>query len=608
MKQKKSLLALTLVFALVFTSFAGVGSVEAQNSKQIKRYKTSKPVKIKIGKNTTPFLSSKEKAKYKGALKGFKRKRSVPLYEIDSKNQWKYIGYSKKKPATTVICSKAMFKTLSPKNKRKVRRIEKKLRAQLQRALLAKQYVKLDKYTISIACPVAMVACEIANRENQKLHKYNIKARKINKARYRAAKKRWKKRHRRGKIRYKRMKIKKYLDARKLCKNANINSLDVDYVLEKNDNMPVHDSVQAKLTWNTKKNNKHHVVKIEEEAKSNNVPKTEVTVDSNTYLDSKKYVIEDMFGFMPATFLVYSINKNNLTVYYNPQNYDSENKGRDFVYSSEMLKELSKYDDEEYQRTGLCEGFNYMSLLHLNYFRNKVGLKSFKYSAEMNKYANIRAKESSKVFNHIRPDGSDIDTVFPKEKITNNLLYENDKSKWYIHSEGLAKGGNEINNLWGHIPHREDLIQKEDTHVAIGQYFDYVAVLPVITGEEGVKNLEQQNQQEAEYQKNKEEFARNFLSKCGIDFDNHLNEKNIIYNRLATLTAYKDDPSIWFWEISSNPELIKQVYYKGMSLTIFDQIHDEIHKTIWLNSDSPELHKNLNKIWQKWIDKHKQYK
>ena len=66
------------------------------------------------------------------------------------------------------------------------------------------------------------------------------------------------------------------------------------------------------------------------------MPKIEVTVDFNTYLDSKKYVIEDMFGFMPATFLVYSINKNNLTVYYNPQNYDSENKGRDFVYSSEM--------------------------------------------------------------------------------------------------------------------------------------------------------------------------------------------------------------------------------------------------------------------------------
>ena len=77
---------------------------------------------------------------------------------------------------------------------------------------------------------------------------------------------------------------------------------------------------------------------------------------------------------------------------------------------------------------------------------------------------------------------------------------------------------------------------------------------------------------------------------------------------MATLTAYKDDPSIWFWEISSNPELIKQVYYKGMSLTIFDQIHDEINKTIWQNSDSPELHKNLNEIWQKWIDKHKQYK
>lgn len=607
MKQKKSLLALTLVFALIFTSFAGVGNAEAKNSKQMKRYKTSKSIKTKIGKNTTPFLNSKEKAKYKGALKGFKRKRSVPLYEIDSKNQWKYIGYNKKKPATTVICSKAMFKTLSPKNKRKVRRIEKKLRAQLQRALLAKQYVKLDKYTTSIACPIAMVACEIANRENQKLHKYNIKARKINKTRYRVAKKRWKKRHRRGKIRYRKMKIKKYLDAQKLCKNANINPLDVDYTLEKNDNMPVHDSVQAKLTWNSKKNNKHHVVKIEEEAKSNNVPKIEVTVDSNTYLDSKKYVIEDMFGFMPATFLVYSMSRNKLNVFYNAQNYDSENEGRDFIYSSEMLKELAKYDDEEYQRTGLCEGFNYISLLSLNKLRDKVGLKPVKYSAEMNKYANIRAKESARLFDHIRPDGSLIDTVFPEEKRTDNLIDEQDKSKWQIESEGLSKV-NGIQGLWDHLPHREDLINKETTHVAIGMYGEYLVAIPIITGEEGVKNLTEKNQQEEEYQKNKEEFARKFLSKCGIDFNDHLNEKNVIYNRLATLTAYKDDPSIWFWEISSNPELIKQVYYKGMSLTIFDQIHDEINKTVWQNDDSPELHQKLKEIWQKWIDKHKQYK
>lgn len=605
MKQKKSLLALTLVFTLVFSSFVGIGNAEAKNSKLIKRYKTSKPVKTKIGKNTTPFLSSKEKAKYKGALKGFKKKRSVPLYEIDSKNQWKYIGYSKKKPATTVICSKAMFKTLSPKNKRKVRRIEKKLRAQLQRALLAKQYVKLDKYTTSIACPVAMVACEIANRENQRLYKYNIKARKINKARYRAAKKRWKKRHRRGKIRYKKMKIKKYLDAKKLCKNATINPLDVDYTLEKNDNMPVHDSVQAKLTWKTNKNNKHHVVKIEEEAKTNNVPKTEVIVDSNTYLDSKKYVIEDMFGFMPATFLVYSMSRNKLNVFYNAQNYDSENKGRDFVYSSEMLKELAKYDDETYQKTGFCEGFNYMSLLHLNYLRNKIGLKPLKYSAEMNKYANIRAKESAELFDHIRPDGSDIDTVFPKEKITDNLIDEQDKSKWQLEDGGLSKV-NGIQGLWDHLPHREALINKETTHIAIGMYGGYLAVRSIITGEEGVKNLEEKKQQEEEYQKNKEEFARKFLSKCGIDFNDHLNEKNIIYDQLATLRAYTN--RMVFWEISANPELIKQVYYKGMSLTIFNQINDEINKTVSQNDDSPELHQKLKEIWQKWIDKHKQYK
>ena len=60
MKQKKSLLALTLVFALIFTSFAGVGNAEAKNSKQIKRYKTSKPVKTKISKNVQDRSGKKE--------------------------------------------------------------------------------------------------------------------------------------------------------------------------------------------------------------------------------------------------------------------------------------------------------------------------------------------------------------------------------------------------------------------------------------------------------------------------------------------------------------------------------------------------------------------
>ena len=121
-----------------------------------------------------------------------------------------------------------MYKTLSPKQKRAVRKAERKLRAQLQAALLAKQSVKLDKYLAWHSCLSAIIACRIANAENQKLYKYNKKARKINKKRYKAAKKRWKKRHKRGKIRYKKMKIKKYLDAKNICKNANVNSFDIN--------------------------------------------------------------------------------------------------------------------------------------------------------------------------------------------------------------------------------------------------------------------------------------------------------------------------------------------------------------------------------------------
>ena len=163
MKQKKSLLALTLVFALVFTSFVGIGNAEAKNGKLQKDVKVTKPLK---NKNFKISYSKKHKK-----FSFFKKNKKSPNVKICQADSWKYIRYSKKKPVTTVLCSKAMFKTLSPKNKRKVRRIEKKLRAQLQRALLAKQYVQKDKtfgeHEAWFSVPLAKVACQIANRENQ---------------------------------------------------------------------------------------------------------------------------------------------------------------------------------------------------------------------------------------------------------------------------------------------------------------------------------------------------------------------------------------------------------------------------------------------------------
>ena len=246
MNQKKSLLAVSLVFALVFSSFASPIGVQAKGSRN------ESPKKYIKNKNATPFLVGKEKQKYKGVSRILKKRRKSALQKIDTNTPWKYIKYGKKKPYTTSVCSRAMYKTLSPKQKRAVRKAERKLRAQLQAALLAKQSVKLDKHSAWHSCPSAIIACRIANAENQKLYKYNKKARKINKKRYKAAKKRWKKRHKRGKIRYKKMKIKKYLDAKNICKNADVNSFDIDYNVAENADMPVHDSVQTKLSWEAK--------------------------------------------------------------------------------------------------------------------------------------------------------------------------------------------------------------------------------------------------------------------------------------------------------------------------------------------------------------------
>ena len=53
----------------------------------------------------------------------------------------------------------------------------------------------------------------------------------------------------------------------------------------------------------------------------------------------------------------------------------------------------------------------------------------------------------------------------------------------------------------------------------------------------------------------------------------------------------------------ADPELIKQVYYKGMSLWVYYEILLEINAD---ESDTPD--KTYYEVWQKWIEKHKKYK
>ena len=491
MKQKKSLLALTLVFALVFTSFVGVGNAEAKNGKLQKDVKITKPLK---NKNFKISYSKKHKK-----FSFFKKNKKSPNVKICQADSWKFIRYSKKKPITTVLCSKAMFKTLSPKNKRKVRRIEKKLRAQLQRALLAKQYVQKDKtfgeHEAWFSVPLAKVACQIANRENQKLHKYNIKARKINKARYKKARKRWIRRHRRGKIRYKKIKIKKYLDAKTLCKNANQGFFDLDYNLEKNENMPVHDSVQTKLSWKAPKNGvvKYNVVKVEENQNDESIVKEEKTFTTSEaiYEDSKKYTPQDMFEIQPSVYFVYTYKNGKIS------SYQLKDEKMEHEYCDDMTNKLAKVDeDPEFKKTGVgfCEGFNYFSLLELNSLREKDGLYPLEYSAEMNKYANIRAKESLDKYDHTRPDGSDWTTVFPKDKICYLDNLKTNPSKWALLSENL--GGFSVSGFWLSRPHKNALSSTVASHVAIGHYFigDGHSVLiatPISTGEKGIARIDE---------------------------------------------------------------------------------------------------------------------
>lgn len=582
MNQKKSLLAVSLVFALVFSSFASPIGVQAKGSRN------ESPKKYIKNKNATPFLVGKEKQKYKGVSRILKKRRKSALQKIDTNTPWKYIKYGKKKPYTTSVCSRAMYKTLSPKQKRAVRKAERKLRAQLQAALLAKQSVKLDKHSAWHSCPSAIIACRIANAENQKLYKYNKKARKINKKRYKAAKKRWKKRHKRGKIRYKKMKIKKYLDAKNICKNADVNSFDIDYNVAENADMPVHDSVQTKLSWEAKSGDTdYHVVKIEEAVKTEKIVKEETTVDTTSYEDSKKYTPNDMFENTPDVYFIYTRKKgsNKISVY--KQGFEQD-------FAGDMYDKLAKLNREEYKETGVCEGINYFTLLELNRLRNGVGLDSLEYSAEMNKYAQIRAKEVSEKFSHERPDGSDCDTVFPKEKVTNDLKKES--SKWEIHNEGIGKC-DRASGLWGSEGHRANLSWKRSTHAAIGNYFGLTVITPIATGENGIKKIEEEEQWLKNYDKEKEALAREALAKCGINFDDHLNELDDIYQQIFV-----------YGKLFADPELIKQVYYKGMPLWIYGEIEREYHEREAKENGHADSTKIRNEVWQKWIEKHRKYK
>lgn len=563
MNQKKSLLAVSLVFALVFSSFASPIGVQAKGSRN------ESPKKYIKNKNATPFLTDKEKQKYKGICRIFKIPRKKKVVVVHTSKPWKFIKYGIKK------------------NKTKGKKIK------FKRSLLKKQKVSLPKLVAWRSVPSAIIACRIANAENQKLYKYNKKARKINKKRYKAAKKRWKKRHKRGKIRYKKMKIKKYLDAKNICKNADVNSFDIDYNVAENADMPVHDSAQTKLSWNAKKGDTaYHVVKVEEEFKTEKINKEETTVNTASYEDPKKYTPNSIFDTAPDVYFVYTQNKNKLNVY-----KKEFNSG--YTLKDEIVNRLAKCDLEEYKKTGVCEGINYFTLLELNRLRNSVGLDSLEYSAEMNKYAQIRAKECEDEFAgkrepHIRPDGSDCDTVFPKEKVTDDVMKE--PNKWEIHNEGLTMNKGAV-GLWSSKPHRAQLSLRESTHAAIGNYYNFCSITPIATGEKAVEIRKQMV-------KEKNEKIHNFFQECNIQLTDYTSDE---YEYMKNY-VFVDFHENFYPHYEQGKNLLTQIWYKGMPMKEYKDMRTECY-----NRSIQAGYETFNdyiclQVYKEYIEKHKKYK
>ena len=563
MNQKKSLLAVSLVFALVFSSFASpIGG-------QAKVGRNESPKKYVKNKNAMPFLTDKEKQKYKGVCRIFKIPRKKKVVVVHTSKPWKFIKYGIKK-----------IKTKGKKIK-------------FKRSLLKKQKVSLPKLVAWRSVPSAIIACRIANAENQKLYKYNVEAKKINKKRYKAAKKRWKKRHKRGKIRYKKMKIKRYLDAKNICKNATVNSFDIDYTLAENADMPVHDSAQVKLSWKAVKNDtSYHVVKVEEEFKTEKTITEETTVNAASYEDSKIYTPKSILDNAPDVFFIYTQNKNKLNVYKKDFNYG-------YTLKDEIVGKLAKCNREEFKKTGICEGFNYFTLLELNKLRNSVGLDSLEYSAEMNEYAQIRAKECEAEFAgerepHTRPDGSACDTVFPKEKVTDDVMKE--PNKWEIHNEGITMNRGAV-GLWGSKPHRAQLSLKESTHAAIGNYYNFCSITPIATGEKAVEIRKQIIKEE-------NEKIHKFFEGCNIQLADYTSDE-YEYMKNYVFIDFHDN---FYPNYEQGKNLLTQIWYKGMPMKEYKDMRTECY-----NRSIQAGYETFNddiclQVYKEYIEKHKKYK
>jgi len=99
----------------------------------------------------------------------------------------------------------------------------------------------------------------------------------------------------------------------------------------------------------------------------------------------------------------------------------------------------------------------------VNQERAKAGLKPLKLAADLNEYANIRAKECIQKFSHTRPNGQDGVLIVPKE--TYKFVGEN--------LSGGSTSAKAVMEQWMNSPtHRDNILFADYDELGVGYVFD----------------------------------------------------------------------------------------------------------------------------------------
>lgn len=599
MNQKKSLVAVTLTFALVFSSFSVFPANAAIKNKHSNAgsKKTSLPPleaapKPQTAKRCGLFTRTDfEKAERINKLPKLKKPKYPYAKANESYKHWK----------------------------RRFKRYKKSLKnwkRRFQKALSRKQVLVKSKITAYKEMdPSSILAVEVANARNKEIRKNNSK--------YNKAKRRWKKKHRRGRFKSKKYKYKKYVDANNIYKNKLPKAFKHEYIVDENPDCPINNSVQIKLTWNPQKgdneNTKYYITKCSFPTLKTGKQIIETyEVDKPEFTDPTKYTDETLED-IPECYFIHSYKENgknfNFWNTYHPNGQDNYTETATYKllkmpvdYSK--IKTKQEWEDRELF-TGFSAGYAYYLTKTLNKLRSSEKDYEYlplEYSEEINKYMNIRAEELTEKFSHERPNGLGPHTVFPPEKYTNNNV-ENNINLWEPHNEGCAGGNlesriyeyNVMNHLWSSPGHRANLKDGEATHAGIGIYFEngnsYLAATPIVTGAEG-------QQRKENYQKWQYKQEDNFLKSCNIDPEDYVTKDD----RKMKHIIYTDFHTNFYPNYEQGKNLLTQIWYKGMPMKEYKDMRTECY-----NRSIQAGYETFNddiclQVYKEYIEKHKKYK